>query len=168
MQWLRVVIASVWRRRKGRGGEREKESVCEMVVVGEDARERAASGPDRYNTRHERGNASNTMHAFSGIVGCQCREGVHVGTSGTLDGATRFRLLRSCWTYEDAFVSQAGPKMICSSREDPSVLLRNHWLQDSLSGRMLRDHSVPARVQCAVSPFEDPGHPHQGVNSPCW
>ena len=50
-----VVIASVWRGRKGRGGEREKESVCEMVVAGEDARERAASGPDRYDTRHERG-----------------------------------------------------------------------------------------------------------------
>ena len=27
-----VVIASVWRRRKGRGGDREKESVREMVV----------------------------------------------------------------------------------------------------------------------------------------
>ena len=50
-----VVIASVWRRRKGRGGDREKESVREMVVAREDARERPASGPDRYDTRHERG-----------------------------------------------------------------------------------------------------------------
>ena len=37
-----VVSASVWRRRKGRSGGREKDSVCEMVEAGEDARERAA------------------------------------------------------------------------------------------------------------------------------
>ena len=43
---------------------------------------------------------------------------------GTPDEITRFRLLRISRTYEDAFVSQAGPKMICSSREDPSVLPR--------------------------------------------
>ena len=59
------------------------------------------------------GNASDTMHAFSGIVGCQCGEGSHVDT---LDGATRFRLLRNCRTYEGAIVRQVGPKMICFSR----------------------------------------------------
>ena len=82
--------------------------------------------------------------------------GSHVDT---LDAATGFRLVRNCRTYEGAIVRQAGPKIICSSRQDASVLLRNLWLQDSLSGRMLRHHSVLARVQCAVSPFEDPGHP---------
>ena len=83
--------------------------------------------------------------------------GSHVDT---LDGATRLRLLRNCRTYEDAIVRQAGPKMIFSSREDASVLLRNLWLQDSLCERTLRGHSVPGPVQCAVSPFEDP------VNTP--
>ena len=43
------------------GGGRVKESVCEMVVVGEDARERAASGTDRCNTRHERGKRLKTQ-----------------------------------------------------------------------------------------------------------
>ena len=95
------------------------------------------------------GNASDTMHACSGIVGCQCREGA---MSILLTGATRFRLLRKCRTYEDAVVRRAGPKMTCSCREDASVLLRNLWLQDSLCGRMLRDTQFSEWVHCAVSP----------------
>ena len=63
----------------------------------------------------------------------------HVDTSGTLDGATSFRLLRNCRTYEDTFVSQAGPKIICSSRKDASVLPRNLWLEDLFCGRILRE-----------------------------
>ena len=39
---------------------------------------------------------------------CQC----------TLDGTTRFRLLRNFRTCKDAVVCQAGLKIICSSRED--------------------------------------------------
>ena len=70
------------------------------------------------------GNASDTMHACSQIAGCQCSDGVSSAPVALLTGLPRFRLLRICRAYEDAFVSQAGPKMICSSREDRSVILR--------------------------------------------
>ena len=83
----------------------------------------------------------------------------HVDTSGTPDGTTRFRLLRTCRTCEDAFVSQAGTKMMCSPREDPSVLPCNLWQEDSWYGHMLRNHSFHTRTQCAESLCEDPGHP---------
>ena len=70
------------------------------------------------------GNASDTMHVWFQIARCQCSEGVSSTPVALLTGLPRFRLLRICRTYEDAFVSQGGPKMICSSREDPSVILR--------------------------------------------
>ena len=54
-QWLRSSSRLCGRGGKEGGGGRVKESVCEMVVLVEKAREIAAGGPDRYNTRHERG-----------------------------------------------------------------------------------------------------------------
>ena len=79
----------------------------------------------------------------------------------TLDGATRFRLFRNCRTYEGAIVRQAGPKTTCSSREGSLFLQADvpTCLVDFLRGRMLRETELPSRVQCAVSPCEDPWHP---------
>ena len=110
------------------------------------------------------GNASDTMRPCFQIAGCQCSEGVPSAPVALLPGLPRFRLLRICRTYEDAFVSQAGPKMICSSREDSSPSPKadiSTRLVDSLRGRMLPETEVPAPVQCAMSLFENQGHPHQ-------
>ena len=75
----------MWRRRKvgtegGRGSlfVRRREQPGLQIATIRDTKE---------------GNASDTMHACSGIVGCQCREGA---MSILLTGATRFRLLRKC------------------------------------------------------------------------
>ena len=104
------------------------------------------------------GNAFDTMHAWSGIVGCHCREG-GMSTPVPLLMGLPGSFFAQLSNVRGRFLSQAGTKMMCSSREDPSVRPCNLWLEDSSYGHMLRNHSVPTRVQCAVSPCEDRGHP---------
>ena len=114
-----VVIAFVWR-----GEERNERREGEVRWwKRERTRGREQPGLEIATIRDtNEGNASDTMHVCFQIAGCQCSEGVLSAPVALLPGLPRFRLLRICRTYEDAFVSQAGPKMICSSREDPSVL----------------------------------------------
>ena len=111
------------------------------------------------------GNASDTMHACSWIVGCQCREGgmstpvaLFMGLPGS--GFAHLSNVRR------RFLSQAGTRMMCSSWEDPSVLLRYLWLQDLLCGRMLRKSDTRTRAVYGVSVWR-PWASSQGVNSPC-
>ena len=145
-----VVIASVWRRRKGWDGGRERKSVREEE-----------------NSQGSRSPQYATPERETRLTPCTRSPGlwdanVEREPVDTLDGATRFRLLRSCWTYEDAFVSQAGTRMTCSSREGASVLsckltsLHVWWI--SCAG-VCCENQIPARVQCTVSPCGDPGHP---------
>ena len=76
------------------GVEEERWSVW-MVVVGEEVREEgAACAPDRSNAHHAR---------VVRDCGMPLSKRRHVDTSGTPDGTTRFRLLRTCRTCEDAF-----------------------------------------------------------------
>ena len=64
------------------------------------------------------------------------------------------------------FLSQAGTRMMCSSWEDPSVLLRYLWLQDLLCGCVLRKSDTRTRAVYGVSVWR-PWASSQGVNSPC-
>ena len=139
------------RRLRGNGGGR-KEGVVEERGVSLDGGS-GRGGESRLGSSSQQctceENAFDTMHAWSGIVGCHCRQrgmstvALMMGLPGS--GFAHLSNVRG------RFLSQAGTKMMCSSREDPSVLPRNLSLEDSSYGHTLQNHSVPTRVQCAVS-----------------
>ena len=107
------------------------------------------------------GNASDTMHACSRIVGCQCRQGAMsipvvllTGLQGSVSAHlsnVRGRFRQSSWSEDDLLIS-GRLKSFTKSRLSTRLV-------DSLRGRMLPETEVPAPVQCAMSLFENQGHP---------
>ena len=121
-QWL-LLSPSVWRRRK----KGRKEGVEEGVRLDGGSGRGGDGGESSLGSRSQQficeGNASDTMHACSRIVGCQCRQGgmstpvaLFMGLPGS--GFAHLSNVRR------RLFSQAGTRMMCSHREDPSVLLR--------------------------------------------
>ena len=158
-----VVIASVWRRRKGWDGGRERKSVRE-----EENSQGSRSPQYATPERETRLTPCTRAHGLwdANVEKEACRHQWHSSWD-----FTRFRLLRTCRTCEDAFVSQAGTRMMCSSWEDAfRPFLQADlptWLQDLLCGRMLRKSDTRTRAVYGVSVWR-PWASSQGVNSPCW
>ena len=99
------------------------------------------------------GNASDIMHAFSGIVGCQCRRGamsipVVLLTGQPSSGAqlsdVRGRFRQSRWSEDGLPISGR------SLRASPHLDVRP-WLKDSLRWRMRRKSDTGTRAVCGVS-----------------
>ena len=59
---------------------------------------------------------------------------------------------QASWSEDDLLISGRCLRLFLQA-DVPTCLV------DFLRGRMLRETELPARVQCTVSPFEDPGHP---------